>query len=162
VTQLLPLPPPLFHVGFTGTRYGMRSKQRAAIADVICDSDLRYAGRRCVAHHGDCLGADAEFHSYVTSIAWRTVGHIPVDDTHRAFCDFDEVRDPLPHMKRNKAIVTEATFMIATSYEMTEQERGGTWATIRMARKAKKPLVIVFPDGSIDGSLWPWRRILTP
>jgi hypothetical protein len=39
--------------------------------------------------------------------------------------------------------------MLAAPYVPTEQTHGGTWRTIGLARKAKKPLVIVLPDGSI-------------
>jgi len=46
------------------------------------------------------------------------------------------------------------SLMLAAPRDMTEQEHGGTWKTIGMARKAKKPLVIVFPDGSTQGE-WP-------
>jgi hypothetical protein len=54
-------------------------------------------------------------------------------------------------MKRNKAIVAEAHRVMAVPKDMTAQPYGGTWKTIEMARKAKKPLVIVFPDGSVEG-----------
>lgn len=147
---------PLIHVGFTGTRHGMRSVQMSSLMSVVLShvehgTSLRYYGSRCVAHAGDCLGADAEFARYARSIAWITVCHPPTDPTHRAFCDYDETREPLTHMRRNREIVREATLMLATPYEMSEQLRGGTWATIRMARKAKKPLIIVYPDGSTEG-----------
>ena len=80
--------------------------------------------------------------------------HPPVDDADRARCDHDELREPLTHMKRNKAIVTEAQLMMAVPRDMTEQEYGGTWKTVGMARKQKKALVIVFPDGTTQGE-WP-------
>lgn len=149
----------MIHIGFTGTRHGWRPKQNDAVMGVLLDTRLagddtalRFYGGRCTLHSGDCLGADAEMHRLATGIAWKTVGHIPSDPTHRAFLDYDEVRKPLPYMQRNAAIVESAKYMLATPYEMTEQQRGGTWATIRMARRAKKPLIIVYPDGSTEGS----------
>jgi hypothetical protein len=46
-------------IGFTGTRYGMTPDQRSAIARLIAET----AGPEpFFAHHGDCIGADAEFH----------------------------------------------------------------------------------------------------
>lgn len=104
------------------------------------------------AHIGDCLGADAEFYFMAKILAWRTVGHVPNTGTHRAFLDYDETRAPLPYLERNLAIVNASDLVLATPYEMTEQQRGGTWATIRMARRAAKPLVIVLPDGTTQGS----------
>lgn len=133
----------MLHLGFTGTRFGMTPPQLAAIRAVIVELGP------VIGHHGDCVGADAEFHAILRELGHRVVGHPPVDDAHRAWCTFDEQVDPLTHMKRNRAIVTIADMMIGAPYDMTEQERGGTWQTIKMTRKAKKPLVIGYPDGSI-------------
>lgn len=136
-----------FSVGFTGTRFGMTKEQKVRMSSLVPRADFY--------HHGDCVGADADFHNIVRYLCHdfnhdgQIVGHLPVDTTHRAFCTFDETRDPLPHMKRNKAIVTESDVMLACPSTMEEQQFGGTWATIRMARKAKKPLTIVYPDGSV-------------
>ena len=139
----------MIHVGFTGTRFGATDVQHAEMRRW-----LESLADDVTAHHGDCVGADAQFHALARARKWRVVIHPPVDDAERAFCAGDELLAPLTHMKRNKAIVTAATLMLATPKDMTEQEYGGTWKTIRMARKAKKPLVIVFPDGTTDGS-WP-------
>lgn len=139
------------HIGFTGTRHGMTPEQYCKVIEILGErTEYEY-----VAHHGDCIGADADFHriAYATSV--RIVGHIPEDNTHRAFCEFHEVRSPLPHMKRNKAIVAESDVMIATPLEMTEQERGGTWKTIGFTRKAGKPLAIVWRDGTVSKERWP-------
>ncbi len=58
-------------------------------------------------------------------------------------------------MRRNADIVRESNIMIAAPFEETEQERGGTWRTIGMARKAKKPLAIVWRDGRVEKERWP-------
>src|SRR5262245_13605371 len=134
----------MIHVGFTGTRHGATDAQHAAMRRLL------ETLTEVTAHHGDCVGADAQFHAIARALKWRIVIHPPVDDSERARCEGDESRAPLTHMKRNKAIVDAATLMLAAPYQMTEQELGGTWKTIRMARKAKKPLVIVFPDGTTD------------
>lgn len=138
------------HVGFTGTRFGATEPQLARLR-----SELAKLGANVVAHHGDCIGADAQFHALARELGWRVVVHPPVgDDDDRARCDHDELRAPLTHMKRNKAIVLESQRMIAVPRDMTEQPHGGTWKTVVMARKAKKPLVIVLPDGTTEGA-WP-------
>ena len=132
------------HLGFTGTRFGMKPPQHAAVRDVIVSLG------EVTGHHGDCVGADAEFHALLRELGHRVIGHPPVDDEHRAWCQFDDQVEPLTHMKRNRAIVAIAHIMIGAPFEMTAQERGGTWLTIKMARKAGKPLVIVFPDGTLE------------
>jgi hypothetical protein len=138
----------VIHIGFTGTRYGMTALQHAEMRRQIVGI-YRDAGQTF--HHGDCVGADEQFHRIVRQeIGGWIVGHLPIDQEHRAFCDFDETRAPLKHMQRNAAIVKSSAIVFAAPYEMTEQDRGGTWRTVQMARKAKRELVIVFPDGSVS------------
>ncbi len=148
----------MIHIGFTGTRHGMTDAQRRMVDIAVCDAIGGDVGLRVVAHHGDCTGADAQFHVIAEQYGAMMVGHVPDDDRYRAFCRFDDERDPLPYMKRNAVIVAEATHMIAAPYAskggIWKGGAGGTWATIRMARHAKKPLIVVFRDGSTEGS-WP-------
>lgn|SRR5678816_4348596 len=104
----------------------------------------------CQFHHGDCVGADEQFHNLVREIfGGFIVGHIPDDPTNRAFCVVDAEMPPLPYMQRNRAIVDAAHIMLAAPYEMKQQPYGGTWRTIALARKASKPLTIVWPDGTV-------------
>jgi len=140
---------PVMHVGFTGTRHGMTDAQRNRVLVEL--GRLTSGVFRVVGHHGDCVGADAEFHELLLA-NWDgayIVGHIPTNDSDRAFCAFDEARPPLPYMRRNAEIVKAANVMIAAPPTMEPQERGGTWRTIGLARKAKKDLVVVLPDGSV-------------
>jgi predicted Rossmann fold nucleotide-binding protein DprA/Smf involved in DNA uptake len=37
--------------------------------------------------------------------------------------------------------------MIATPHSYVEIGRSGTWATVRYARKAGKPIYLILPDG---------------
>lgn len=135
------------HIGFTGTRHGMTEAQKLAVGDLVARevcSDLT------VAHHGDCIGADADFHAIARGQGLAVIGHPPSDDRLRAFCECDHAAPPKPYMVRNAQIVAAADLMIATPAEMTEQPRGGTWGTIRIARARGVPLVIVFPDGATE------------
>lgn len=102
-------------------------------------------------HHGDCIGADADMHQRATENYLRTVGHPPSDPKLRAFCEFDELWPEKPYLDRNKDIVDSCHVLLATPKESTEQQRGGTWSTIRYARKKKKPVLIVWPDGTVSG-----------
>lgn len=149
----------MIHVGFTGTRHGMTFQQIHNVRVLlVCLKQWRTdrtESATLTCHHGDCVGADAKFHEIARAMGGtRLVGHLPVDESHRAFCMFDEAREPLTHMKRNREIVRASQFMIATPFEAVEQERGGTWATIRMARKAKVPIAVVTPAGPLLDS-WP-------
>lgn len=64
-------------------------------------------------------------------------------------------------MRRNKNIVMASTVMIAAPFELTQQEHGGTWRTIEMARTAKRPLAIVSPEGAMETERWDLQRWLT-
>ena len=141
-------------IGFTGTRHGMTSSQRSAVT-VIVQGVANGAG--FVAHHGDCVGADAEFHDLCRTEPFSVivVHPGPLDDLpNQAGRAGDSRREPLSHMRRNKNIVMASTVMIAAPLEMVEQEHGGTWRTIEMARKAKRPLAIVWRDGAVTRERW--------
>jgi hypothetical protein len=132
-------------IGFTGTRYGMTEVQRASVIALV--EEFEPVGIE--GHHGDCIGADREFHYAVVLCGGRVVLHPPTNPDHRAYCMAHETRPEFPYMRRNKNIVDAVELMIAGPCEMREQERGGTWRTIQLARKAKRPLLIVWPDGRV-------------
>lgn len=135
----------MIRVGFTGTQRGCTQRQRDELNDwfgsftLIDEFEL---------HHGDCIGADAEAHEIARGWGARVAGHPPTDPKKRAFCRFDEEREPKPYLDRNHDIVDETEWMVAAPGEMEEQLRSGTWATIRYARKRGRRLIIVHPDGS--------------
>lgn len=103
-------------------------------------------------HHGDCVGADSEAHDIAVECGYGIVLHPPSNYSKRAW------REALPHMMRrekayldrNRDIVNETVALIAAPAEMDEQPKGGTWFTIRYARRQGKTVVIIFPDGSIS------------
>jgi hypothetical protein len=107
-------------------------------------------------HHGDCVGADVEAHKIALTRAHRVTVHPPIDDSNRArLTSGTHWRVPKPYLVRNADIVSESDVMIACPFEADEQPRGGTWATIRMTRKAGKPLALVLPDGTVSYERWP-------
>jgi hypothetical protein len=136
-------------LGFTGTRRGMTAAQEANLCQLVHD----YAPD--IARHGDCIGADAEFHTIVRLMAEGAfiIGHPGMDSRglspSRAFCEVDEAMEVLPYLARDKIIVNCVDMMFATPEGFLERTRSGTWATIRMARGVNKPLRIVYPDGTV-------------
>jgi hypothetical protein len=132
-------------IGFTGTRQGMTQQQRHTVYHLLHEIQPDEV------HHGDCTGADAHFHDLVreTTRDIRIIGHPPINDKARAFCIFDETREPKDYIPRDRDIVDESQLLIATPKGFKEELRSGTWTTIRLARKAKKPTKIVWLDGSI-------------
>lgn len=147
----------MLSIGFTGTRHGMNILQIAAVTDIVRDASDWHD--HIDAHHGDCRGADAGFHAIVQVLrghaSWSIIVHPATRSEYRAFCQGGNILKPKPFMARNQDIVDTSTVMIAAPAEATEQQRGGTWATIRMARKAGKPLAIVLPSGEVVKDRWP-------
>lgn len=131
-------------VGFTGTSAGMTEAQKWTF--------LRLTGevRPDEFHHGDATGADAEAHNLVWTSSFRpkVVIHPPPDDKGRAFCAGDEVRERKGHFARNRTIVDETDLLIGCPPAMHELEEGGTWYTLRYARKKGRPFIVVWPDGT--------------
>lgn len=132
------------YIGFTGTREGMTEAQKATVAQLIVDLDPKQA------RHGDCVGADADFHALVRELtSARVIIHPSNSDTLRAGCVGDQILDEKPPLARNRDIVDNSTLMIATPNTAEEKLRSGTWSTIRYTRKCGKILYVVAPDGSL-------------
>ena len=139
-------------IGFTGTAKGMTGSQRLALAHGLQAFDPTEA------HHGDCVGADTEFHNLIRQLfpQAKIVGHpgFPESDSRRANNSCDEVR-PIPNggpLKRNRNIVDEVDFMFATPLQDNEVLRSGTWSTVRYAGRpnVNRPLMIIWPDGAVE------------
>jgi hypothetical protein len=104
-------------------------------------------------HHGDCMGADADFHDLADNECLDIVIHPPIDDSKRAFCSSSDVREPKPYLDRNHDIVNETRVLIACP-NGRESPRSGTWATVRYARNRiyqgeQQLTYIITPSGEI-------------
>jgi hypothetical protein len=110
-------------VGFTGTREGMSLRQRDLLREILQRTPPH------TFHHGAAIGADHEAVSIVE--AWCPKTTIVA---HRAGTN------PLT---RNRAIVAAVELLIAAPRSNTEELRSGTWATVRYAKKAGKPVVVL-------------------
>lgn len=130
-------------VGFTGTRRGMTDEQAHTVRQYLL------AWRPEEVHHGDCVGADEQFHNMAQGEA-RVVIHPPVEPAYRAHCDGHNtvIRPPRPYLDRNQDIVDASDALLATPKEHSEVLRSGTWATVRRAREAGLDLVIINPKGA--------------
>ena len=129
-------------LGFTGSQTGMSRPQHLFIQSYIQQTQPSI----CSTHHGDCVGADAEFNDICIDANVSVTLHPPTNDEKRAFCSADQVRTPLPFLERNKKIVDACSLLIACP-NGPEKPRSGTWATIRHARRQKRRLIIVMPNG---------------
>lgn len=137
-------------VGFTGTREGMTIKQLVRISQKLAELQKSGFSR---AKHGVCIGADEDFHVLAKAIGFYAIGHPGVNKfgkcPTRADVVCDEMLPEKPFLVRDKDIVDGSKIMLATP-KGPEELRSGTWATVRYARKQKKPLMIVYPDGRVE------------
>ncbi len=141
----------MIHIGFTGTQIGMTDPQLDTVRCIL-------HGVNFTAHHGCCIGADAEFHGIVRSIPKPLVLHPSTSVRKTMPCDLDSRytwRAPMPPLIRNRIIVRECDILLACPKDYTMQLRSGTWATVRYAADVNRRIVIVYPDGrlSLQG---PW------
>jgi len=134
-------------VGFTGTRQGMTEHQREQIHELL------RTGGVSEAHHGDCVGADADFHELCVGLGIFVVIHPPINPKQRAYCKLASHRRgstelPREYLQRNRDIVAQSDLLIGCPSESEEPapQRGqGTWSTIRWARRFGHDVRVVWP-----------------
>jgi hypothetical protein len=140
-------------IGFTGTRHGMTLAQARTVAAVLA------MHAPVEVHHGCCKGADAEFHRACVGYAPKARRHGwpgPLGVWRADIDDLDFEHPWMQYAERNQAIVNACDLLIAAPVSDANFRcggGGGTWQTIRRARLAGKPVVIVWPDGRKEE--WP-------
>ena len=137
-------------LGFTGTREGMTDLQRERVAELL------YQNRPAVVHHGDCIGADSQFHDSVLllpQLTWIEV-HPSTLTKFRAYRKANVVHPVKPPKDRNRDIVRSSELLYAAPKTTpAESPRSGTWQTVRLMLSFQKPVTVIWPDGTVQ----PWR-----
>lgn len=132
-------------VGFTGTRSGMSHAQRLAVLDALHGLIQIHGLANVKVIHGDCIGADEHFDFIAAQLGIQREIYPCTIEHMRAHCEREGavcLRLPIAPLKRNEEIVKAVDIMFATPYSPVEEQRSGTWFTIRYARKMNKPLTI--------------------
>lgn len=132
-------------VALTGARHGMTDEQRILVWQFLEKHDV-YQCR-----HGDCLGADKEFHDLSLGLEIPIIIHPPISTSNRAWCSGSNVTvlDERPYLVRNHAMVDAVDVLLVTPYEAREQRRSGSWATWRYAIKKKRRTFLFTPCGRV-------------
>jgi hypothetical protein len=126
-------------IGFSGTSKGMTPFQRQRVCELLKDLMPDFI------RHGDCVGADTEFHQIACSLNIKTCIHPPDNDSKRAFNQSDCILPVKPYLNRNKDIVDMSNLLIATPETSKENLRSGTWFAIRYAKRSGKEVIICKP-----------------
>lgn len=134
----------IMKIGFTGTRKGMSAVQKVEVRGLVremfktLDTNFQF-------HHGDCVGADAEFHEIVSDFQPSVIViHPPINPRARAFCCSKHIMPEKPYLNRNRDIVDACDVLIAAPKSTREELRSGTWTTVRYARKRGKPIKFAY------------------
>lgn len=130
---------------FTGSRYGMSDAQKDRLRKILREhreiiTEFRHGG--CVGADDDaCAIAGGEFGLPV----WRYPSNIlSMQAVMRSWEQYAQA--PRPPLTRNRDMVREADRVIgAPSAASLNQQRGGTWYTIRYARRMLVPCVVLQP-----------------
>jgi hypothetical protein len=136
-------------VGFTGTRRGMTVPQLEAVRRLL--EELRPA----VFLTGCALGADDQATCIAGSLPGAHVhirglpSNLPGWTSEECLSVCDEADPPAPPLERNRRIVAGCDVLLACPETAEEVLRSGTWACVRAARKAGKPVRLVLPDGTV-------------
>ena len=115
-------------VSFTGTRHGMSETQKDQFAFVISYFKSGTNAFHYGTHHDVNLLADREAESIARAVGFTT-------KAHNAFRGEE--------LERNRELVACGDILIAAPLSDEEVLRSGTWMTIRAARKAGKPVVML-------------------
>jgi hypothetical protein len=101
------------------------------------------------AHHGCCVGADAQFDAMLAYLPTTCIvhGHPPLITTKMAKgLSCDVMHPPLDYLVRNRAIVDAVDTLFAAP-KGEEESRSGTWSTVRYARRKGINIHIIMPNG---------------
>ena len=130
-------------VGFTGTRRGMNDRQKEEFRRLLQRCDPRHVQLR----HGDCVGADEDAHNIAEELGIPIIIHPPINPKFRAYCRSEHILPEKDYSPRNRDIVEAGEFLVACPRTQEETLRGGTWYTVRYARKIGKLVRILWPKG---------------
>lgn len=133
-------------VGFTGTREGMTPPQKATVTAFM----TKLSTQPSKGVHGDCLGADFDFHRILRSLGVEAYSRPCTLSHQRAYTDAVLLASPDSPLVRNQRIVEDCDVLLVCPKTFREELRSGTWATYRRACRARKRVIVFYPDGSVN------------
>ncbi|MCR4338579.1 MAG: hypothetical protein NUW01_01695 [Gemmatimonadaceae bacterium] len=141
-------------LGFTGTQGGLTEAQEQTLRRVLAHQRRLGADRLL---HGCCVGADDTAARAASELRLKVVGlpSAPLGAAKRSDAPNDVEFAPRPPLDRNRVIARSCDMLVACPRQTREVLRSGTWATVRYARRAGKPVLIIWPDGTTSDSLVP-------
>jgi hypothetical protein len=137
-------------LGFTGTRKGMTKAQLVSLRAII-EADLALSitpPSKTEWHHG-CSGKSDVAASYIAAaFGMKVIGHPSVTVEPQGYYDV-LLPEKLP-LERDEDIAKCVELLFATPETDNETPRGGTYATVRRARKHNTRHIIIYRDGTFE------------
>jgi hypothetical protein len=129
-------------VGVSGSKGGLTAYQSSMLAAMMWE-----LGPDDELHHGDCVGTDATAHDLALALGCRVFVHPPDRDVFRAFCVGTVTLPVETYRQRNHDIVraVEVLWAFPEGPEWSYR-RSGAWMTVRIARKAGVPVIVVLRE----------------
>lgn len=132
-------------LGFTGTRAGLTTQQSIALVYILSRIEKQLVKIR----HGDCKGADNEFHDICVRCGMYDLLELHPCNlaNQRAFNKAPKIHKPKPPLARNRDIVLSSDLLFVCPKEDKEIIRSGTWATYRESIRQNKSSILFPPKG---------------
>lgn len=110
--------------------------------------------------HGDCIGADVQFHDSVLQCfggraefqLWPSTlkSRAHVEILYRFPGNKYTIHEPADARQRTIYIAKSSKLLIVTPFEADIQDKGGTWLAYHTGRAARKQVVIIWPSGRTE------------
>lgn len=143
-------------IAVTATRRGLTSPQReCAKLNLAFHLD-----QSIVLRHGMCSGGDTELHHIARELGVKPENGHWIEghpghsrnglSSHFVQTDVDLQHESLEYLARDDVMVDRCDVLWGFPGTVKPIQRGsGTWYTIRYARRIRKPLLIIYPNGSM-------------
>lgn len=147
-------------ISYTGSQKGTNSVQFEKLIAYLYFHYRRYGD--FIGEHGDCVGGDEEFNSLCIDMGMETrirPGYPslnPRDISKRAFCAANVIYPPEPFLERNRKVAKEGDILLGCPF--SNEQKGGTWWTIRYALRLRKPTIIFYREGLVSFFNFPSNR----
>lgn len=128
----------------TATRAGLTKEQKETVRELLKEI------KPTSAVNGDAVGGDSELFTIFCEYGVEPELYPSNLNKTRAFRKAKVIHPVDKPLNRNCTMVDLCDLLLGFPRLFEEERRSGTWHAIRYAKKKNKPLIIVWPDGSME------------
>lgn len=147
-------------ITFVATRDNLSPQQAEALKTWLREN------RPDALHHSDRRGGDEQANQIAADLGVEIELHPPVNPVTRAFCSKGVIKEhakrPSPHVYHDMVHMTDLT-LVASDQGWDGMRTNWLWGVVRYALRVPKPVLILWPDGSMDrlGSVQEFHKLHT-